>query len=150
MRVVWLVLCVGMSDAPCAMVPLFAVCALRFAAAQLMCRQSIVLRVGPIKPEVLLLDATFSTTVSCSFCFFFGQAWSRAQECLGQSGGFGALPCSCFLDPQSPKGGGQRACHTEGAHPTASGRRKEVVLFRQTYPALTNGGVDNAVVPCGP
>ena len=53
-------------------------------------------------------------------------------------------------EPQSPEGGGQRACHTEGAHPMASGRRKEVVLFRQTYPALTNGGVDNAVVPCGP
>ena len=46
-------------------------------------------------------------------------------------------------DPQFPKGGSQRACHTEGAHPTASGRRKEVVLFRQSYPALTNGGVDD-------
>ena len=39
--------------------------------------------------------------------------------------------------------------HTRGAHPTASGRLKTVVLFRQSYPALTNGGVDNAVVPCG-
>ena len=55
-------------------------------------------------------------------------------------------------DPQSPKGGSQRACTHEarGAHPTASGRRKTVVLFRQSYPALTNGGVDDAVVPCGP
>ena len=39
--------------------------------------------------------------------------------------------------------------HTRGAHPAASGRLKTVVLFRQSYPALTNGGVDNAVVPCG-
>ena len=39
--------------------------------------------------------------------------------------------------------------HTRGAHPTASGRLQTVVLFRQSYPALTNGGVDNAVVPCG-
>ena len=39
--------------------------------------------------------------------------------------------------------------HTRGAHPTASGRLEEVVLFRQSYPALTNGGDDNAVVPCG-
>ena len=39
--------------------------------------------------------------------------------------------------------------HTRGAHPTASGRLRTVVLFRQSYPALTNGGVDNAVVPCG-
>ena len=39
--------------------------------------------------------------------------------------------------------------NTRGAHPTASGRLKTVVLFRQSYPALTNGGVDNAVVPCG-
>ena len=39
--------------------------------------------------------------------------------------------------------------HTRGAHPTASGRLKTVVLFRQSYPALTNGGVVNAVVPCG-
>ena len=46
-------------------------------------------------------------------------------------------------DPQSPKGGSQRA------YPAASGRLKTVVLFRQSYPALTNGGVDNAVVPCG-
>ena len=38
-------------------------------------------------------------------------------------------------DPQSPKGGSQRACHTEGAHPTASRRRKEVVLITQSYPA---------------
>ena len=39
--------------------------------------------------------------------------------------------------------------HTRGAHSTASGRRKEVLLFRQPYPALTNGGVVYAVVPCG-
>ena len=39
--------------------------------------------------------------------------------------------------------------HTWGAHPAVSGRLKTVVLFRQPYPALTNGGVDNAVVPCG-
>ena len=39
--------------------------------------------------------------------------------------------------------------HTRGAHPTASGRLQTVVLFRQSYPALTNGGVDNADVPCG-
>ena len=39
--------------------------------------------------------------------------------------------------------------HTRGAHPTASGRLQTVVLFRQSYPALTNGGVVNAVVPCG-
>ena len=50
-------------------------------------------------------------------------------------------------DPQFPKGGSQRGLpNTEGAHPTASGRRKEVVLFRQSYPALTNGGVDNAAL----
>ena len=40
--------------------------------------------------------------------------------------------------------------HTRGAHPTASGRLQTVVLFRQSYPALTNGGVVDAVVPCGP
>ena len=39
--------------------------------------------------------------------------------------------------------------HTRGAHPTASGRRQTVVLFWQSYPALTNGGVVDAVVPCG-
>ena len=39
--------------------------------------------------------------------------------------------------------------HTRGAHPTASGRLKTVVLFRQSHPALTNGGVVDAVVPCG-
>ena len=39
--------------------------------------------------------------------------------------------------------------HTRGAHPTASGRLRTVVLFRQSYPALTNGGVVDAVVPCG-
>ena len=39
--------------------------------------------------------------------------------------------------------------HTRGAHPTASGRLQTVVLFRQSYPALTNGGVVDAVVPCG-
>ena len=39
--------------------------------------------------------------------------------------------------------------HTRGAHPAASGRLKTVVLFRQSYPALTNGGVVDAVVPCG-
>ena len=39
--------------------------------------------------------------------------------------------------------------HTRGAHPTASGRLQTVVLFRQSHPALTNGGVVNAVVPCG-
>ena len=37
-------------------------------------------------------------------------------------------------DPQSPKGGSQRACHTGGAHPTASGRREGVALMKQ--PAL--------------
>ena len=36
--------------------------------------------------------------------------------------------------------------HTRGAHPTASGRRQTVVLFRQSYPALTNGGVVDAVL----
>ena len=40
--------------------------------------------------------------------------------------------------------------HTRGAHPAASGRLEKVVLFRQSYPALTNGGVVDAVVPCGP
>ena len=39
--------------------------------------------------------------------------------------------------------------HTRCAHPTASGRLQTVVLFRQSYPALTNGGVVDAVVPCG-
>ena len=39
--------------------------------------------------------------------------------------------------------------HTRGAHPTASGRRQTVVLFWQSYPAFTNGGVVNADVPCG-
>ena len=39
--------------------------------------------------------------------------------------------------------------HTRGAHPTASGRLQTVVLIRQSYPALTNGGVVNADVPCG-
>ena len=50
----------------------------------------------------------------------------------------------------SPKGGSQRACHTRGATPRLLGVAKEVVLFRQPYPALTNGGVVYAVVPCGP
>ena len=35
-------------------------------------------------------------------------------------------------DPQSPEGGSQRACHTEGAHPTASGRREGVALIKQS------------------
>ena len=39
-------------------------------------------------------------------------------------------------DPQSPKGGSQRACPTWGAHPTASGRLSTVALFKQSYPAL--------------
>ena len=39
-------------------------------------------------------------------------------------------------DPQSPEGGSQRACHTEGAHSTASGRFSTVALFKQSYPAL--------------
>ena len=39
--------------------------------------------------------------------------------------------------------------HTRGAHPTASGRLRTVVLFWQSYPALTNGGVVSADVPCG-
>ena len=36
----------------------------------------------------------------------------------------------------SSKGGSQRASHTEGAHPTASGRLREVALLKQSYPAL--------------
>ena len=32
-------------------------------------------------------------------------------------------------DPQSPKGGGQRACHGRGAQPTASGQLEGVALF---------------------
>ena len=39
-------------------------------------------------------------------------------------------------DPQSPKGGSQRACPTRGAHPTASGRTSSVALVKQSYPAL--------------
>ena len=39
-------------------------------------------------------------------------------------------------DPESPKGGSQRACPTRGAHPTASGRLSTVALFKQSYPAL--------------
>ena len=35
-------------------------------------------------------------------------------------------------DPQSPEGGSQRACHTRGAHPTASGRHEGVALIEQT------------------
>ena len=35
-------------------------------------------------------------------------------------------------DPQSPEGGSQRACHTEGAHPTASGRGEGVALMKQS------------------
>ena len=42
-------------------------------------------------------------------------------------------------DPQSPKGGSQRACPTRGAHPTASGRRGTVALLKQTYPAWQLG-----------
>ena len=39
-------------------------------------------------------------------------------------------------DPQSTEGGSQRACHTEVAHSTASGRFSTVALFKQSYPAL--------------
>ena len=40
-------------------------------------------------------------------------------------------------DPQSPEGGSQRACHTEGAHPTASGRlAQRWRCLKQSYPAL--------------
>ena len=35
-------------------------------------------------------------------------------------------------DPQSPEGGSQRACHTRGADPTASGRHEGVALIEQT------------------
>ena len=35
-------------------------------------------------------------------------------------------------DPQSPEGGSQRACHTGGAHSTASGRLEGVALIEQT------------------
>ena len=35
-------------------------------------------------------------------------------------------------DPQSPEGSSQRACHTEGAHSTASGRDVGVALIEQT------------------
>ena len=44
-------------------------------------------------------------------------------------------------DPQSPKGGSQRSRHSKSTHPTASGRLSTVVLVRQPYPALANGGV---------
>ena len=70
-------------------------------------------------------------------------------------------------DPQSPKGGSQRPANTEGAHPTASGRLAMAVRTQPLRDAsrgsessmvgswvaalqLTNGGVVNAVVPCGP
>ena len=42
-------------------------------------------------------------------------------------------------DPQSPKGGSQRACPTWGAHPTASGRLGTVALFKQTHRAWQLG-----------
>ena len=42
-------------------------------------------------------------------------------------------------NPQSSEGRSQRACHTEGAHPTASGRSSTVALFKQSYPALAVG-----------
>ena len=61
-------------------------------------------------------------------------------------GSLGPLPSCAVMPPTLFR----EFLYTEGVHPTASGRRKEVVLFRQTYPALTNGGVDDAVVPCGP
>ena len=35
-------------------------------------------------------------------------------------------------DPQSPEGGSQRACHTEGAHPWPLGDSKEWPLIEQT------------------
>ena len=35
-------------------------------------------------------------------------------------------------DPQSPKGGSQRACHTKGAHPTASGRLGTEAVIKQS------------------
>ena len=35
-------------------------------------------------------------------------------------------------DPQSPAGGSQQACHTRGAHTTASGRHERVALIEQT------------------
>ena len=48
-------------------------------------------------------------------------------------------------DPQSLEGGSQRTC-THGGCPLHGFRAS----LRQPYPALTNGGVDNSVVPCGP
>ena len=35
-------------------------------------------------------------------------------------------------DPQSPEGGSQRACHTKGAHSTASGRLEGLASNEQT------------------
>ena len=49
-------------------------------------------------------------------------ALDSVRHCTGQ----------VATDPQSPEGGSQRACHTEGAHPTASGRFATVALFKQS------------------
>ena len=74
-------------------------------------------------------------------------------------------------DPQSPEGSSQRACHTEGAHPhgfwttcfssldaassgmPAPGPSRPLPRVVGSWVAalqLTNGGVVDAVVPCGP
>ena len=45
-----------------------------------------------------------------------GRFWGRPFACSTIARG------RCTTDPQSPKGGSQWACHTRGAHPTASGR----------------------------
>ena len=39
------------------------------------------------------------------------------------------LPWQEATDPQSPKGGSQRACHARCAHSTASGRHETVALI---------------------
>ena len=52
-------------------------------------------------------------------------------------------------DPQSPEGGSQRACHTEGAHPTASGRLEGVALIEQTV-LLSCGSSEAVSLGCQP
>ena len=77
-----------------------------------------------VKASLSLRDASPGSESSPSWSVFGSPPLLTVRHCTGQ----------VATDPQSPEGG-QRACPTRGAHPTASGRREGP------------SGVDEAVGP---
>ena len=76
-----------------------------------------------------LRDASSGSESSPPGWFSGRRPFARSRHCTGQ----------VATDPQSPKGGSQRACPTRGAHRTASGCLGTVALLKQTYPAWQFG-----------